>query len=279
MEMLQLRYFYESAITESFSKVAQKYMVPVSSVSASIKRLENELGVPLFIRTGNRILLSEKGKEFLFSVKNFLTELDNGINSITAEKASGSLSFLVLDTRETIVRRILKFHQLYPSISYKIDLNYDQRNLDNYDIIVSEPNEIFSDYECVPLINFAIRIEALATDPLCERKLTLNQLRNRYFVTTDTQNNLFKIFTHACEQRGFTPKVLLECNDYSCRDLCLLSGSCLGLTLGNTTNSPLPNVQYLDITDFDERLKSNLYFKKEAYHGNIKLFIDFIKSQ
>ena len=42
MEMLQLRYFYESAMAESISKTAQKFMVPASSVSASIKRLEKE---------------------------------------------------------------------------------------------------------------------------------------------------------------------------------------------------------------------------------------------
>ena len=48
MEMLQLRYFYDSARTESFSKTAKKYMVPVSSVSASIKRLEKELDTELF---------------------------------------------------------------------------------------------------------------------------------------------------------------------------------------------------------------------------------------
>ena len=52
MEMLQLRYFYESAMAESISKTAQKFMVPASSVSASIKRLEKELGVELFVRTG-----------------------------------------------------------------------------------------------------------------------------------------------------------------------------------------------------------------------------------
>ena len=65
MELLQLRYFYESAMAESFSKAAEKYMVPASSVSASVRRLEQELGMELFSRTGNRVLLNEKGREFL----------------------------------------------------------------------------------------------------------------------------------------------------------------------------------------------------------------------
>ena len=34
MELLQLRYFYESAKNENFAKTAEKYMVPASSVSA-----------------------------------------------------------------------------------------------------------------------------------------------------------------------------------------------------------------------------------------------------
>lgn len=47
MEFLQLRYFYESAQNENFAKTAEKFMVPASSVSASVKRLEQELGVEL----------------------------------------------------------------------------------------------------------------------------------------------------------------------------------------------------------------------------------------
>ena len=53
MELLQLRYFYESADNENFSRTADKYMVPPSSVSMSIKKLENELGCELFERSAN----------------------------------------------------------------------------------------------------------------------------------------------------------------------------------------------------------------------------------
>ena len=49
MELLQLRYFYESAKNQSFSKTSEKYMVPLSSVSASIKRLEQEIKTDLFL--------------------------------------------------------------------------------------------------------------------------------------------------------------------------------------------------------------------------------------
>jgi len=55
-------------------------MVPGSSASASVKRLEQKLGVELFVRTGNRILLTEKGKQFLSVVEESLSQLDTGVN-------------------------------------------------------------------------------------------------------------------------------------------------------------------------------------------------------
>ena len=64
MELLQLRYFYETAQTESIAKTAERHLVPASSVSASIKRLEDELGFKLFDRQSNRIVLNENGKNF-----------------------------------------------------------------------------------------------------------------------------------------------------------------------------------------------------------------------
>ena len=40
MELLQLQYFYDTSKTENFAKTAEKYLVPPSSVSASVKRLD-----------------------------------------------------------------------------------------------------------------------------------------------------------------------------------------------------------------------------------------------
>ena len=109
MEMLQLRYFYESAITESFSKTAKKYIVPVSSVAASVKRLEKELGVELFTRTANRIRLTEKGKQFLSVVSETLLKLDDSVATIGIDSAvKGTLSILVRCTRQAVVWNILK---------------------------------------------------------------------------------------------------------------------------------------------------------------------------
>ena len=50
MELLQLRYFKDAAELENFSMVAKKNMVPQPSISKTIGKLEDELGVLLFDR-------------------------------------------------------------------------------------------------------------------------------------------------------------------------------------------------------------------------------------
>ncbi|MBQ4556163.1 MAG: LysR family transcriptional regulator, partial [Clostridia bacterium] len=47
MELLQLKYFCAAAKAESFVSVANQYMVPPSSISHTIAKLEKELGAQL----------------------------------------------------------------------------------------------------------------------------------------------------------------------------------------------------------------------------------------
>ena len=279
MEMLQLRYFYESAMTENFSRTAQKYMVPASSVSASIKRLEQELGTELFVRTGNRVLLNEKGRRLLEAVGNTLTQLDIAVDDISAQPAEKqTISILARSTRETIVRWIVRFHRMYPSVSFKMTFDDEPENYGKYDVIISSFVDGLRDYEAFSWRRYAIWVEAMDTDPLCRLPVTLNQLKDRQFVTTSAQRGGFQIFREACEQQGFTPKVFLECDDYGCRNTALRSGLCLGLNLRNDREQTQPDMQFLNVTDFKAELITSVYYRKEVYEGNIKLFLDLLKS-
>ena len=279
MEMLQLRYFYESAMTESFSKTAQKYMVPPSSVSASIRRLEHELGAELFIRTRNRVILNEKGRQLLAAVSNTLTQLDATVNAISANHSEQqTISILARSTRETISHWIVRFYRMHPSVFFKLTFEDSPENYKNYDIIVSSPEDGLMEHESFFWRRFGICVEALDTDPLCKGTVTLNQLRDRVFATTNTQGGGFKVFTKACERQGFTPKVFLESNEYACRDVAVKSGVCLGLNLSRKAVSSNPNMQFLNISDFKEELTINVYYRKEVYEGNIKLFLELLRS-
>lgn len=263
----------------SIAKTAQKYTVPASSVSISIKRLEQELGVELFVRTSNRIALSEKGKEFLASISNILSQLDVSVNSLSGGSAQKqTLSILARYTRETLVHWIVRFHRMYPAVSFKLTFEDTPENYGKYDIIISLPEKQLEGYESFRWRKFGIWVEALDTDPLCRGNVTLSQLRDRQFVTTSTQRGGFKAFTQACEEQGFTPKLFLECDDYECRNVAMRSGTCLGLNLRNSAEERQSNMQFLNVSDFKEELLINVYYKKERYDGNIKQFLDLLKT-
>lgn len=79
MSIEKLEYFYMIARYNSISKASTELYISVSSLSSSLKSLENELGYSLFIRNGKKLTLSENGERILPYVKKIIEEA-NKIN-------------------------------------------------------------------------------------------------------------------------------------------------------------------------------------------------------
>jgi len=62
MEMHQVRYFLTAANTLSFTRAAEACHVSQPALTTAIKKLEAELGTPLFYREGKQIVLTEFGR-------------------------------------------------------------------------------------------------------------------------------------------------------------------------------------------------------------------------
>ena len=65
MTIQQCKYVLEIAKTGSFSEAAKQLFVAQSSLSVSIKILEQEFNIRIFERSGNGVLLTEEGAEFV----------------------------------------------------------------------------------------------------------------------------------------------------------------------------------------------------------------------
>ena len=76
MELVQLNYFKTVARTGKISTAAQELFLSPPALSTSISRLEKELGMQLFDRTGNRIVLNTQGEIFLRHVDEVFVTLD-----------------------------------------------------------------------------------------------------------------------------------------------------------------------------------------------------------
>ena len=76
MELLWLQYFKRVAETGKISTAADSLYISAPSLSATISRLEKELGVRLFDRTNNSIALNEQGRILLKYTNQIFSCLD-----------------------------------------------------------------------------------------------------------------------------------------------------------------------------------------------------------
>lgn len=65
MTLAQLDYFVRVAETGHLTQTAEELMIAQPSLTQAIRRLEEEMGFPLFERSGRRIILTREGSEFL----------------------------------------------------------------------------------------------------------------------------------------------------------------------------------------------------------------------
>lgn len=82
MKLSQLLYFKTVAETGKISLAAKKLFVTAPALSIAIANLEKELGVKLFDRGNNRIVLNEQGKAYLRHVNQILGDLNNAKEEI-----------------------------------------------------------------------------------------------------------------------------------------------------------------------------------------------------
>ena len=65
MTLNQLRYVIQIADSSSMNEAAKAMFISQPSLSASVKDLEDEIGIEIFIRSNRGISLTPEGKEFL----------------------------------------------------------------------------------------------------------------------------------------------------------------------------------------------------------------------
>ena len=92
MEVRQLQIFRTLAEELNFTRTAEKVHTVQSNVTAQIKALEEELGVPLFDRLGRRVTLTDAGRNFLPFADQALAAMEQGQRAVqTGAEPSGPL--------------------------------------------------------------------------------------------------------------------------------------------------------------------------------------------
>ena len=95
MTIQQCIYVLEIAKTGSFNEAAKQLFVAQSSLSVSIKSLEQELNIQIFNRVANGVYLTEDGAEFVRYARQLVEQSDFIIKHFATGAASCNLSINV----------------------------------------------------------------------------------------------------------------------------------------------------------------------------------------
>lgn len=276
MELLQLRYFYESAQTENFAKTAEKYMVPTTSVSASVRRLEKELDVKLFDRLSNKIILNAQGRKLFLALKNIFGELDQTVTELSVkEKDTRRIKIYARQEAGQINMETRNFLLKHPDVLFEISDDFSIKRPESFDIIIDCDPYAPDGFETFLFYPMRKCLKVSSDSPLINQKLQLRQLSNQPFITMGEKDFTHHFLVERCKQAGFTPNFTIVCNDTKGMEYYLQSGIAIGY--GGLRAFENAGVSNLEVVDLDIRYNIYAHFKKSANYGNVEIFLNHLR--
>ena len=131
-----LRAFEAAARLLSFTKAAAELHVTQGAVSHQVKGLEDELGVKLFHRFPQRLILTNAGQAFLPVVSDAFQRLVKGTTQLRRAESSGALTVSVSPNfaSKWLVHRLGTFASRYPDIDLRVSANLEQVDFAREDV-------------------------------------------------------------------------------------------------------------------------------------------------
>ena len=117
-----LKYFQVLAQEEHFTRAAELLYISQPALSKAIYNLEEQLGAPLFEKTGRNVKLTRYGKTFYNYVNSATSDIENGItairNMVGSKKGQVYLSSIFTMGADFLPNAIKEFKQSYPDIEF-----------------------------------------------------------------------------------------------------------------------------------------------------------------
>ena len=117
-----LKAFEATARQESFTKAAHELCVTQGAVSQQVKGLEAELGVRLFRRERQRLVITDAGRTYLEVVRDAFDRLGMGTERLLQRQKSVTLTVTTSPNfaAKWLVHRLRRFSEAHPAIDLRI---------------------------------------------------------------------------------------------------------------------------------------------------------------
>lgn len=213
MELNQLKYFLDVAQTQHITNSAERLHISQPSLTLAVKRLEEELGVPLFVKKGRNIILSEYGKYFKEKLEPIMAELERLPVKLKkkAELENSTIHLNVLAASTLVTAAIIEYKKKHHDLNFQV-MQHSENNL--YDIGIT--TKLF--YRCPEdreentyVFSENIYLAVPAAHPLAQKdSINLEEAADEDFISLMGSRQLRWICDRFCRHAGFTPKIIFE---------------------------------------------------------------------
>ncbi len=211
MEILQLKYFSAAAAHEHITKAAEQLHIAQPALTQSIRRLEEELGVKLFDRSGRNIVLNETGRIFFKRVSPILAELENLPDEIreTAGIFRRTIHMNVVAASALITKIIIRYKALHPEVEFQLMHN---EKAEHFDIgITTMPYGSKINNKNTTTISEEIMLAVPANSKYAKAgSADLRDVAGEGFISLSGSLPLREICDKFCMSVGFVPHIAFE---------------------------------------------------------------------
>jgi DNA-binding transcriptional LysR family regulator len=288
----QLRIFKAIACEKSFTQAAEILFISQPSLSKQIKALENRLGILLFHRTGNKIILTEAGLIFLQYSERILALCEESCRALNdlkdGERGTLKVGASQIVGAYLIPRIATLFIQRYPQINLHIDINSTQiiakkvanQNLDIAIVEGDIPINLKKILEIEEFVQDELILIISKSHSFTKKKINKDDLYNLNFIMFNSNSTISQFITNGLLQNNIQTKqfnVIMELNSIEAIKIAVSLGLGAAFIYSSALEKELEfeTVQILPIEDI--KITRTLYIITNSYLNRSKAFDFFYR--
>lgn len=212
MEILQLRYFLAAAKFQHMTHAAEALGIAQPALSQSVRRLEEELQVPLFERRSRSVQLTPEGALLEKRLRTLISQLDSLPRELQEYRAErDQLIHLNLQAATSMITAcIIAYKKYRPEISFQLSQITQNSMLSDLTISTALPDEeISSGQESILKERIYLAVPR-GSRYAAHDSIELTQVAHEGFVSLSESKPVRSICDHFCSVAGFTPHIVFE---------------------------------------------------------------------
>jgi DNA-binding transcriptional LysR family regulator len=218
MDLRRLEYFEAVSRLKNFTKAAEELHVAQPSITASIIKLEEELGVVLLQRNQRSVTITSEGELFLKRARHILQDVQNVVNEIQdlGLKANRILKLAIPTSLGSWIFPIIfsEFSSQHPQINLQVSELGVQKIIDKIEdetielgfIVLFDPQP---SYAILPFSHGQLLVIFSKEHPFNQyEKIPFELLKQERFILCSGGSYIKKKIMAECEKYGFVPNII-----------------------------------------------------------------------